>query len=87
MYEFEEIYLEAFIANQEQLFSERVANTLIEADIFLSDCMAEIMDSIEGVQEFLEEMGMDVVDMTPQELKEAAEVFEMPDGKFLVVAA
>lgn len=87
MYEFDEIYLKVFIENQEQLFSERVANTLMEADIFLSDCMAEVIDSLEEVQDYLEEMGMDVADMTPQEIEEAEEVFALPDGKYLVVAA
>ena len=38
MYEFEEMVLEVFLEKQEQLFDEPVAETLEEADEFLSDC-------------------------------------------------
>jgi hypothetical protein len=37
------------------------------------------------VKDYFEELGMDVSGMSLDELKEASEVFELPDGKFLVV--
>jgi phage-related minor tail protein len=62
-----------------------VANTPEEADDFLVDCMAEVVDSIEEVRECLDGFGMDMSDLTDEELADAAEVFLMPDGKYLVV--
>ena len=53
MYEYDEECLKTFILNQGQLFDEPVAETLEEAEAFLEDCMASIVDSIEEVKEFL----------------------------------
>ena len=47
MYEYDEECLKTFILNQGQLFDEPVAETLEEAEAFLEDCMASIVDSIE----------------------------------------
>ena len=73
-------YLETFLKNQSQLFDEPVAETLEEADAFLEDCMAVVADSIRDVKEYFEEKGY-----TKEELLEEAEVFALPDGKFLIV--
>ena len=54
MYEYDEECLKTFILNQGQLFDEPVAETLEEAEAFLEDCMASIVDSIEEVKEFLD---------------------------------
>lgn len=78
-------YLETFIKNQGQLFDEPVAETLEEADEFLDECMAVVLKNMKEVKEYFEENGMDTSGMSAQELKEEAEVFEMPDGKFLIV--
>ena len=48
MYEYDEECLKTFILNQGQLFDEPVAETLEEAEAFLEDCMASIVDSIAG---------------------------------------
>ena len=53
--------------------------------LFLEDCMAQVVDSIEEVREYLEEIGADVDGMTDEELEEASEVFALPDGKYLIV--
>ena len=82
---FKKEYLSAFLENQGRLFDEPVANTPEEADDFLVDCMAEVVDSIEEVREYLDGFGMDMSDLTDEELADAAEVFLMPDGKYLVV--
>ena len=53
MYEYDEDCLKTFLKNQAQLFDEPVAETLEEAEAFLEDCMAVVVDSIEEVREFL----------------------------------
>ena len=60
MYEYDEECLQTFILNQGQLFDEPVAETLEEAEAFLEDCMASIVDNIGEVREFLDQEGMDV---------------------------
>lgn len=77
--------LQYFLDHQEQLFREPVAETLEEAEEFLSDCMAVVVGSPREVREYLLLEGMDVDDMTNEELLEAEEVFALPDGTFLIV--
>ena len=77
--------LKTFLRDQEKLFDEPVAETLEEAEAFLEDCMAVIVDSIDEVREYFEEEGVDVDGLTPEELAEASEVFELPDGTYLIV--
>ena len=78
-------HLDAFLENQDRLFDQPVAETREEAEAFLEDCMAEIVDSLEDVREYLEELGMDVADMSDEELEDASEVFALPDGRYLIV--
>ena len=85
MNEFDEECLKTFIENQGQLFDEPVAETLEEAEAFLEDCMASIVENIEEVKEFLEEEGMDITGMSTEEIEEASEVFALPDGRYLIV--
>ena len=85
MYEYDEDCLKTFLKNQAQLFDEPVAETLEEAEAFLEDCMAVVVDSIEEVREFLEEEGMDVDGMSEEELEEASEGFSIPGGRYLLV--
>ena len=85
MAEFTNEYLDAFLENQDRLFDQPVAETRDEAEAFLEDCMAEIVDSLEDVREYLEELGMDVADMSDEELEDASEVFALPDGRYLIV--
>ena len=77
--------LKTFLRDQEKLFDEPVAETLEEAEAFLEDCMAVVLDSLEEVKEYLEESGADVDGMTLQEIEDASEVFVLPEGKYLVV--
>ena len=60
MNEFSEECLITFLRNQEQLFPEPVAETVEEAEAFLEDCMAVVVDTLEEVKEYFEENGMDV---------------------------
>ena len=47
--------------------------------------MAVIADNIDDVRTFLEEEGMDVDGMSPDEIEEASEIFVLPDGRYLIV--
>lgn len=85
MYEYDEDCLKAFLKNQAQLFDEPVAETLVEAEAFLEDCMAVVVDDIEEVREFFEQEGMDISGMSDEELEDASEVFAVPGGRYLIV--
>lgn len=82
---FTEECINTFLENQEQLFPQAVAESYEAAEAFLEDCMAQIVDSIEEVREYLEESGADVEGMSDEELEDASEVFALPDGKYLIV--
>jgi hypothetical protein len=85
MSDYREICLKTFLKDQGKLFDEPVAENLEEAQAFLEDCMAVVVDSLDEVREYFEEEGVDVDGMTPEELEEASEVFPLPDGTYLIV--
>lgn len=85
MYEYDEECLQTFLEKQGQLFDEPVAGTREEAEAFLEDCMAVIVNDIEEVSQFLMEEGMDVDGMSMEEIEESAEVFLLPSGRYLIV--
>lgn len=85
MYEYDEECLKTFLENQSQLFDEPVAETMAEAEAFLEDCMAAVVESIDEVFDFLEGEGLDVEGMSAEELEEASEVFPLPSGRYLIV--
>ena len=87
MYEYDEECLKVFLEKQLQLFDEPVAETLEEAEAFLEDCMAVVVDSLDEVRDYFEENGADIAEMTDDELEEASEVFPVSDGRYLVVEA
>ena len=74
-----------FLENQGQLFDEDVATTPDEAQDFLEDTMSAVVDNIEEVIEYFDEMGVDTDGMSEDEVEQQAEVFRLPDGRFLVV--
>ena len=75
----DELALQTFLDNQEQLFPEPVADTPEEAEAFLEDCMAVVVDSIKDVKVYLSGMGADVDGLSDEELEEESEVFPLPD--------
>lgn len=77
--------LDCFLENQLQLFPERVAETLDEADDFLTECMAVVVDSVEDVMEYFDEEGIDVEGADEDEILTASEVFDVGDGRYLIV--
>lgn len=85
MYEYDEEVLRVFLKKQLQLFDEPVAETREEAEAFLEDCMAVVVDSLDEVREYFEENGTDISDMSDEDLEDASEVFAMPSGRYLIV--
>ena len=85
MSNYSEACLKTFLKDQEKLFDEPVAETLEEAEAFLEDCMAVVVDSLDEVREYFEEEGVDVDGMTQEDPEEASEVFALPDGTYLIV--
>ncbi|HAX52429.1 glyoxalase [Muricomes intestini] len=85
MNEFDEECLLTFLEKQGQLFDEPVAGTLEEAEAFLEDCMAVVVDSLREVREYFEESGVDVDNMSDEELEDASEVFALTGDKYLIV--
>lgn len=85
--EYTEECLKTFLKKQGQLFDEPVAETLEEAEEFLEDCMAVVVDSLEEALACLEESGMDVSGMTEDEVDEIAELFALDNGGYLIVEA
>ena len=83
MYEYDEECLKTFLKKQGQLFDEPVAETLEEAEAFLEDCMAVVVDSKAAVMEYFEEAGIDVEN--PDQVLDEAEVFDVGDGRYLIV--
>lgn len=59
MREYDDAVLECFLDKQLQLFPEAVAETLDEAEDFLEECMAVVVDSVDDVIEYFDEAGMD----------------------------
>ena len=85
MSDYSEVCLQTFLKDQGKLFDEPVARNMEEAEAFLEDCMAVVVDSIDEVREYFEEEGVDGDGLGPDELEEASEVFPLPDGKYLIV--
>ncbi len=85
MYEYSDECLKVFLQKQTQLFDEPVAETLEEAEAFLEDCMAVVVESLEEVKNYFEENGADIENMTLEEIEEASEVFPLPNGEYLII--
>lgn len=85
MREFDDAVLECFLDNQLQLFPEEVAETLDEAEGFLEECMAVVVNSVDEVIEFFEEEGIDTEGVMDDSILDAAEVFDVGDGRYLIV--
>ena len=74
--------LDCFLENQLQLFPEKVAETHEEADEFLEMMFAVVVEGKRAVRKYFEETG---VDMTGEDIMQASEVFDIGDGRYLIV--
>ena len=73
-----------FLRDQKQLFDEPVAYDLEEAKEFLEDCMAVYCKDIKELREVMDDEGMDVSDLSNDELLEQLEVFRLDNGGSLI---
>lgn len=85
MHEFDDAVLECFLEKQLQLFPEEVAASLEEAENFLEECMAVVVDNAKEVLKYFEEQGLDLDGEDADSILEAQEVFEVGDGRYLIV--
>lgn len=85
MHEYDDEVLKCFLKNQLQLFPEKVANNPEEAEAFLEECMAVVVDSVDEVLEYFEEAGIDIEDADEESILEIEEVFDIGDGRYLIV--
>ena len=79
---YDERVLRCFLEKQGQLFPEPVADTEEEAAFFLEDVMAVVVGSAKEVADYFEEEG---IDTEGEDILEAAEVFAVGDGRYLIV--
>ena len=85
MHEFDDAVLNCFLENQSRLFPEDVASTPEEAEAFLEECMAVVVDSADEVIAYFEEESIDMDGAEGEEILEASEVFDIGDGRYLIV--
>ena len=72
--------------HEQEIFDE-VFGMIDEAEEFLLDCMAVVVDSVDEVWEYFEEEGLDMEGADKDEILEASEVFDVGDGRYLIVEA
>jgi hypothetical protein len=77
--------LECFLDNQLKLLPEKVASNIDEAEAFLEEVMAVVVDSVDEVWEYFDEEGVDLEGQSKEEILEAPEVFDIGDGRYLIV--
>lgn len=85
MHPFDDDVLECFLQNQLRLFPKKVAGTLEEAEDFLEESMAVVVDSVEEIIAYFEEEGIDTEGIMDEEILDADEVFDIGDGRYLIV--
>ena len=85
MNEIDEMCAEVFLKDQGRLFDEPVAYDLEEAKEFLEDCMTVYCKDIKELREVMDDEGMDVADLSNEELLEQLEVFKLDNGGYFFV--
>ena len=73
MNEYDEAVLNCFLEKQLQLFPEKIAESIDEAEAFLEECVAGVVDSV------------DLEEQNKEDILTAPEVFEVGDGRYLIV--
>lgn len=81
---FDDKVLDCFVKNQFKLFPKEVVANRSEAADFLEECMATVVKGKNEVIEYFEEEGLDMAD---GDILSAAEVFDVGDGRYLIVEA
>jgi len=75
----------AFLDNQLKLYPEEIAFSIEEAKEFLEDSMAVVAGSARDVRDYLEDVGVDTEGLSKEELLKIPEVFEVGDGRYLIL--
>lgn len=81
---FDKKTIDCFLNNQLKLFPEPVAENAGEASEFLEECFAVVVKGKKEVIEYFEEEGLDY---SKDDILDADEVFDIGDGRFLIVEA
>ena len=84
MHEYDDAVLNCFLENQLQLLPEKVAENIEEAEAFLEDCLAVVLDNKRDVIDYIGD-SMDIEGMTDEEVLDSPEVFALEDGRYLVI--
>lgn len=85
MERFDQKVLDCFLKNQTRLFPKKVAETPRQARAFLEENMAVVADSAEDVAAYFKEEGVDLEGAADEEILSADEVFQVGDGRYLIV--
>ena len=82
---FDDAVLKCFLDKQSQLFPDDVVSTLDEAEKFLEENFATVVDSTQDVITYFEESDADVSGESEEEILAESEVFDIGDGRYLIV--
>ncbi|MDO4622098.1 MAG: glyoxalase [Eubacteriales bacterium] len=82
MQEYDAAVIRAFLENQERLFPKPVAENEEDAEAFLEDVCAVVAGSAKEVAAYFEE---ECIDLEGEDPLDAAEVFAVGDGRYLIV--
>ena len=85
MGDYDDKVLDVLLEKQLQLVPEEVATSREEAEEFLADCFAVVVDSAKEVWEYFEDAEIDMEGADIDGILEADEVFEIGDGRYLIV--
>ena len=82
---YDDAVLKCFLDNQSQLFPDDVVSTLDEAEKFLEENFAVVVDNTQDVITYFEESDADVSGESEEEILSESEVFDVGDGRYLIV--
>lgn len=85
MHEYDEIVVKVFFEKQGQLFPEQIATTIDQAENFLEEATAVVVNSMTEVWEYFDGEGIDMEGADEEAIIEADEVFDIGDGRYLIV--
>ena len=82
---YDDAVLKCFLDNQSQLFPDDVVSTLDEAEKFLEENFAVLVDNTQDVITYFEESDADTSGESEEEILSESEVFDVGDGRYLIV--
>ena len=82
---YDDAVLKCFLDNQSQLFPDDVVSTLDEAEKFLEENFAVVVDNTQDVITYVEESDADTSGESEEEILSESEVFDVGDGRYLIV--